>query len=193
MSGDVREAKRKLPLPTLMYRLGLGQHAKKSARCPFHDDKHNSFSVWRNDTGLWFFKCHTGCGEGDEITFLEKNRNVSNSDATKLFVELAGVSGARPVQAFTHERSDKTGQTPLDWPACVDAFTDKHVEHVAKWRGFSPEFVREFRDARLIGIFNGLVAFPVHDRAGKVVAVHYRLKDAHGATIPQGRRCVRLS
>jgi DNA primase len=59
-----------------MYRLGLGKHAKKSARCPFHDDKHNSFSVWRNGAGLWFFKCHAGCGEGDEINFLELHENL---------------------------------------------------------------------------------------------------------------------
>jgi DNA primase len=73
MNGDIAEAKRQLPLPALLHRLGLGEHAKKSALCPFHDDKHNSFSVWKNGVGLWFWKCHTGCGEGDEITFLEKH------------------------------------------------------------------------------------------------------------------------
>src|SRR5713226_10485504 len=88
MSANIHEAKQKLPLPALMHRLGLGEHAKKSARCPFHEDKRNSFSVWRNGNG-WFFKCHAGCGEGDEITFLEKYRSVSNSDATKLFLEMA--------------------------------------------------------------------------------------------------------
>src|SRR5947199_9462733 len=110
MNRDISEAKQWLPLPALLQRLGLAEHAKKSARCPFHDDKHNSFSVWRNDAGLWLFKCHAGCGEGDEITFLEKNRSVSNSDATKLFLELAGVNGATQAKPFTHKARNKTGQ-----------------------------------------------------------------------------------
>ena len=84
MSNDIRQAKRTLPLPTLMHQLGLGEHAKRSARCPFHGDQHNSFSVWKNGAGLWFWKCHTGCGEGDEIN-LHKDLN----DWTK-----AGVSSS---------------------------------------------------------------------------------------------------
>jgi hypothetical protein len=55
MSDDITSAKQRLPLPALMHKLGLDDHAKKSARCPFHDDKHNSFSAWQNN-GAWFFK-----------------------------------------------------------------------------------------------------------------------------------------
>jgi hypothetical protein len=43
----IDEAKRLLPLPQLLERLGLGAHAKKSALCPLHDDKHPSFSVFQ--------------------------------------------------------------------------------------------------------------------------------------------------
>ena len=39
MSDDIQEAKRRVPLPVLMHRLGLGQHAKKRAFCPFQDRK----------------------------------------------------------------------------------------------------------------------------------------------------------
>jgi DNA primase len=96
MNGGISQAKRRLPLPALLHRLGLGEHAKKSARCPFHDDKHNSFSVWKNGAGLWFWKCHAGCGDGDEITLVEKQQGISNKEATKLFLEMAGVNGATP-------------------------------------------------------------------------------------------------
>lgn len=91
MSLDIAEAKRRLPLPDLLGRLGLGEHAKRSARCPFHQDKSPSFSVFQSD-GLWFWKCHAGCGEGDEITFLEKREGLSNGDAIRRFCELAGVT-----------------------------------------------------------------------------------------------------
>jgi hypothetical protein len=96
MSDAIQEAKRRLPLPALMHRLGLGPHAKKSAHCTFHDDQRNSFSVYKNGSGEFRFKCFAGCGEGDEITFLEKHYGISNKEATKLFLEIAGVNGATP-------------------------------------------------------------------------------------------------
>src|SRR5207302_7685566 len=104
MRADISQAKCKLPLPTLMHRLGLGEHAKKSARCPFHEDRHNSFSIWRNDAGLWLWKCHTGCGEGDEIDFLELHEHLSGSAATKRFLELAGV--AQTSTGFVPQRAN---------------------------------------------------------------------------------------
>ena len=88
---DLAEPKRRLPLPALLDRLGLGAHVKKSALCPFHDDRRNSFSIWRTDSGQWLWKCHAGCGQGDEITFLEKFKSISNREAIKLFKEMAGL------------------------------------------------------------------------------------------------------
>ena len=43
----IDEAKRRLPLPQLMEKEGLGDRAKKTAHCPFHDDEHKSFSVFQ--------------------------------------------------------------------------------------------------------------------------------------------------
>jgi hypothetical protein len=83
-SDEIHQAKKKLPLPVLMHRLGLGEHAKKSARCPFHEDKHDSFSVWQRSDGAWFWKCHSGCGAGDEINFLELHRRIPRGDATNI-------------------------------------------------------------------------------------------------------------
>jgi hypothetical protein len=171
VSGSIHEAKRKLPLPVLMHRLGLGEHAKKSARCPFHDDKHNSFSTWKNGTELWLWKCHAGCGEGDEITFLEKHRGISTKEAIKVYPEMAEVNSAASSAQKAKSRS------PLDWRECVEAFTDKHIECLAQWRGFSIEFCCWLKQNRLVGLYDNCIAFPVHDRAGNVVAAHYRLKD----------------
>ena len=46
-STSIEEAKRRLPLPLLLKQLGLGEHAKKTARCPFHEDRNPSFSVFQ--------------------------------------------------------------------------------------------------------------------------------------------------
>jgi DNA primase len=137
MSGDIALAKQRLPLPVLMRQLGLGEHAKKSARCPFHDDNHNSFSVWQNSDG-WAFKCHAGCGAGDEINFLELHEKLPRSDAVKRFLELAGVNGSEPYVPLPNKT--KQARSAFDWGACADAFTPKHLERLATWRGYRPEF-----------------------------------------------------
>jgi DNA primase len=87
----IAEAKARLPLPELMAQLGLGDRVKKSTHCPFHDDRRQSFSVWNNDH--WNWKCHAGCGGGDEITFLEVYEKLSRKDAVRRFLDLAGVNG----------------------------------------------------------------------------------------------------
>jgi len=185
MNNDISLAKRRLPLPALMHRLELGADAKKSARCPFHDDQRNSFSVWENAAGLWFWKCHAGCGEGDEISFLEKQHGISRGAAIKLYLEMAGVNGAKPPAS---QPAEVRSTSALDWPACVAAFTDKHVERLAKWRGYSIGFCYWLRKNRFVGLYDGCIAFPVHDKIGNVVAVHYRLKDGSWRYYPRGAK-----
>src|SRR6516165_11682130 len=86
----IDEAKRRLPLPDLMSRLGLGEHAKKSARCPFHSDEHPSFSVFQGEDGFWHWNCFAGCGDGDEIMFLSKLKGLSLTKAIKLYLSMPG-------------------------------------------------------------------------------------------------------
>jgi hypothetical protein len=83
------QAKARLPLPALMSRLGYGEQAKKSAHCMFHEDSRESFSVYRRANGSWAWKCHAGCGGGDEPDFLAKLRGLSNSDACREFIRIA--------------------------------------------------------------------------------------------------------
>jgi CHC2 zinc finger len=92
LKEKIAEAKRRLPLPELMEKEGLGEHAKKSAHCPFpgHQDKHKSFSVFKGDDGFWHWKCHSRCGDGDEIMFLRKLKNLSLTDAMNLYLGMAG-------------------------------------------------------------------------------------------------------
>ena len=65
-----------------MSQLGLGEHAKKSARCLWHDDQHPSFSVFKGDDGFWHYKCFVcDFSGGDEIGFLVKHLGVSRREA----------------------------------------------------------------------------------------------------------------
>ncbi|CEF49196.1 unnamed protein product [uncultured bacterium] len=188
MSDHIAGAKQRLPLPALMHQLGLGNHAKKSAKCPFHEDQRNSFSVHKNGSGEFRFKCFAGCGEGDEITFLEKHKGISNKEATKLFLEMAGVNGATPTPRKATSASTSKPAAPLDWRACVKAFSEKHLERLAKWRGYSIELCVWLKEAALVGLYDECIAFPVHDRAGNVIAAHYHLKDGSWRYAPQGAK-----
>jgi hypothetical protein len=179
MRGDIEDAKRRLPLPELMQQLGLGEHANKSARCPFHEDRRNSFSVWHNERG-WFFKCHAGCGEGDEINLLELHKGISPGDATKLFLEMAGVNGCTP--RHTLRPNDKRTPGAFNWRACVEAFGEKHLQRLADWRGLSSAFCSWLHQRGLIGLCDGCIAFPIQD-SGSIVAAHCRLKTPRGACI----------
>ena len=67
--------------------------------------------------------------------------------------------------------------SPFSWETCQKAMGEAEVRSVAEWRGLTPEFVTWARDQGWIGWHKGAVAFPVHDKAGKVVSCHYRTDD----------------
>ena len=176
MNADLlAEAKRRLPLVQLMALLGHADRAKKSARCPFHDDSAASFSVFTGKDGVERFKCFAGCGEGDAIDYLGKARGVANGDACREFMRLAGVSLSPTPQA---RALPSRLPVPFDWPACVAAFTPEQQARLAAWRGYSPEFVAWLVARQWIGLFHGKRdAFPVHDSRGGVIGCHYHREE----------------
>ena len=111
LGGKIDQAKRRLPLPELMAQMGLGDRAKKTAHCPFHDDEHKSFSVWQRD-GSWFWKCHAGCGEGDEIMFLRERKRLSPTKAMSLYLEMAGFPPSRPPKSHECHKSPRSHECP---------------------------------------------------------------------------------
>jgi hypothetical protein len=149
------------------------------AKCPAHEDHEPSLSISEGADGRALLKCFGGCSTENVLVAL----GLTPCD---LFpdTQSSGRSSATPRSPRLKVKQPEA--QPFDWRACVEAFTDKHVEQIAEWRGYSPDFVNELRDKGQIGIYNGLVAFPVHDRAGNVVAVHYRLKDRSWRYYPQG-------
>ena len=54
--------------------------------------------------------------------------------------------------------------------------------------GLLSEFCSWLKENGLVGLYDGCIAFPVHDRAGNVVAAHYRLKDGSWRYYPQGAK-----
>jgi hypothetical protein len=160
------------PVENLVERL----HAKRSgkgwiAKCPAHDDRKPSLSIDEGSDGRALIRCHAGC------------------DNTAILASL----GMKPRDLFwvtSHRQSDNgaTSTAPFDWSKCIAAFTDKRIERLAEWRGYSIEFCQWLKESGLVGLYDGCIAFPVHDRAGNVIAAHYRLKDGSWRYYPQGAK-----
>jgi len=160
-----------LPVENLVSRLRAKRSGKGwKAKCPAHDDHEPSLSIDEGADGRVLVNCLAGCT-------LDAVLCAAGLEKRDLF----------PVNA----RPNRSSNGQFDWQTCVAAFTDKHVEQVAKWRGYSPEFVRELRDAGLIGIYDGLVAFPVQEN-GVVIGTHWRAKDASWRYFPSGTRTAPL-
>src|SRR4030095_9428630 len=100
----IDQAKRRLPLPELMAQVGLGDCAKKSAHCPFHDDQHKSFSMFQGNDGLWHYKCFAGCGDGHEIIVLRSLKGLPLSGAMSLYLEMAGSPPSRPPKSHEYPK-----------------------------------------------------------------------------------------
>jgi hypothetical protein len=110
MINDILELKWRLPLPDLLKQTGLGAHAKRSAACPLHEDTTPSFSVFQTTRG-WRFKYHAGCGERDEITFLEKWRGLSRGKPSG-FTRVSRLLRARGDLTTTRKRPETGRMRP---------------------------------------------------------------------------------
>jgi hypothetical protein len=169
------EAKQRLPLSALMAQLGFADRAQKSARCPFHDDSSASFSLYIGEDGEERWKCFAGCGQGDAIDFLAKHRGMTNADACREFIRLAGVTP--PPAPPGGSNPSPSAQPSFDWQSCVTALTPDQRAKLANWRGYAPKFVGWLHTESLIGLFDGeRIAFPVHGAGRNVTGCHYRLK-----------------
>ena len=173
-------AKSSLSLPDLMTRLGLGEHAKKSARCPLHEDRNNSFSVFRGENGEWAWNCFAGCGGGDAAAFLAKVEGISNGDACRRLIEMSG-GGRLPESFLPAQRSVSTarGSTPaadaetLALPTPMSPSDNERAlaiaatlrddlalcERIARTRGWRAETINELAWEPSLGWHEGKLAF----------------------------------
>jgi hypothetical protein len=130
MRHDIEELKRRLPLPELMQRLGCGEHAKKSAFCPFHENTQSpAFSIWQNERG-WHWKCHNSCGSGDEIDFIQKAFQTSQKDAFERYRQHAG----GPSASYHAPSKAIKPQAGLTLPDDFRPGSEEELECVAKLR-----------------------------------------------------------
>jgi hypothetical protein len=104
-----------------------------------------------------------------------------------LGVSLNGSNGAALNYARPSNRNaSKPKVEPLNWNACTEALSEKHLERLAQWRGWPVEFCRELKAMQLIGLHDNCLALSVHDHAGNVVGAQCRRKDGRWFYAPEG-------
>src|SRR5262245_31701855 len=142
------------------------------ALCPAHEDRNASLSVAEGTGGRILCHCFAGCTKESIVTALE----LTMSD---LFNESPSQPGPRP------KKRKKPARKPVDWPRCVEKFTDDWAERMGKWRGLPPGFFLELKAQGKIGVYDGCVASPV-ENDGEIIGVHVRARNGNWFYKPDG-------
>jgi hypothetical protein len=155
------------PVENLVQRL----NAKRSGRgwiasCPVHDDRRPSLSINEASDGRALITCHAGC----DSTAILNSLGMAPRD---LFPK--SDNGARAVSNKKRSTTAAEKSAP-NWQKYNDAFTEKNVNQLAQWRGYSVEFCEWLRVNKLVGVYNGHIAFPVIEN-GQIIGVHYKVGD----------------
>jgi putative DNA primase/helicase len=185
MSVDLHECRRRLPLPELMARLGLGEHAKARARCPWpqhhkNEDRNPSFGIFQNNGAGWGWKCFV-CGGGDEVDFIAKHFALSNGDAIRRYGELAGVDGN--TGATRKASSSCTGATPTRRVVTLPAADGKFAAGFAQRLGVKVETITKLIAENALGYdaAKKAIVFACQNADGSITALHLRGKSADGS------------
>jgi CHC2 zinc finger len=181
LRAKIDEAKRRLPMPALMSKLGLVEHAKKEAHCPWHSDEHPSFSVFKKADGTWWHKCFVGCSSGDEIAFLAKHFRISRREAINRYLEMAGFPAQCPKSREYPELPEPLASPKslsLPESPCVSCVS---VSPVSNGQGLDKELEKELK---------GFAARNACTRAGdRAERKRFKLaRDVRGFEVQLGRK-----
>ncbi len=164
-------AKSRLDVAAVWELLGLPGEARRSCRCPLHEDRSASFSIFA-EGAAW--KCHAGCGQGDAIRFLQCARQLSIRDALREFVRLAGLDPAtsRPWPAPMPVRLKPRADAPTPAPAWPPMHAGTLADHgrLAALRRVSVTSVRLASERGMVrfGTWRGWPAWFVCDDSRRV-------------------------
>ena len=177
---DVETLKRACPMPALLYRLGLGAHAKKSCRSPFRDDKHPSWGIAQKN-GNWFFHDFATGDSGDEFTLIARLNGLDCRRDFKAIINIyAGIAGIKLTGiASTPPRGANGNAVPQFRPGTVD-----QLKRLATLRGIGNEGLSwaQDRGVLLFGFWHGHEVFVLKDKTGKIV----ELRRLDGQLFPSG-------
>ena len=153
---DIENAKARLRIPELWTRYTLPGKPAKSCRCPFHDDRKNSFSITQ-DGLLWncFGQCAVG---GDAVDFVARVCRLDRKTAFKTFLKMAGGVSMAPARfTITKSATSIPRQKPKFPPLEIGTRAD--LVAVAKLRGI-PLAALQWANERGVLRFATLQGYP---------------------------------
>jgi DNA primase (bacterial type) len=142
--SQLQVAKERLLIPALWHLLNLLGKPGRCCRLPFREDRNPSFSIY--DGGRRWKDHATGEG-GDGVDFLAKALGLSNEDACRKLIELAGVSPfpnertglGNLVHSHDAEEEEKARKRK-SWPIFQQPSADE-IEAISELRSVSVEGV----------------------------------------------------
>ncbi len=179
----VAEAKERITIRDIGAKLFPDWKPGKSCRCPWREDRNPSFSV--SEDGRLFNDFASGEG-GDVVAFLARARGITESEAAKELIQMAGVRGGGmplpPAPARIKEPAPE--RVKPDLPP-FDEGTPEERRGLARLRNLSLESIE-------IAIERGLLRFS-DSREGRAWIVTDRDRWAAQARRLDGQRWQRLN
>ena len=134
MNDDIGEFVRSLDARQVWSALGLPGEPKSSCKCPKHNDRSASFSVYRSKyDGRWLWMCHAGCNRGDLVDLWVLMTGLSKgaalSEMRKAFDSRCG-GYTPPVREWISPAPEVRPKPSLD----TDAGTDPEFKALAELR-----------------------------------------------------------
>jgi hypothetical protein len=111
---DIPSLKERLLIPEVWQRLRLEGEPAERCRSPFREDRNPSFSIYKG--GRRWKDYGTGAG-GDVIDFIAMARQISKGEATREFLDLAGVPRGKPARSHAHARPRSPSRPPSPAPS----------------------------------------------------------------------------
>jgi hypothetical protein len=134
-----------------------------SARCPAHDDQHQSLTVRHHD-GRWLINCHAGCGWQEIIAAL----GLAESD---LFDTPSEGAGGRPITIDERATAQPTKISSSPENAATGLTLDKY----AAAKGVSAEFLKACRISEFTYDGRPALRIPYLGAGGEELAVRFRI------------------
>ncbi len=138
----IADAKARLDVPTLWKRLSLPGEPSRSCRCPLHEDRSASFSVYVGNKGSMRWKCHAGCGEGGPVELLARALDIDEREACRRLVQLAfGDNSEAPMTERPYPKPVPPPARRLVLPVGLNPGSRAEIVAVAQRRNLSFEGV----------------------------------------------------
>ena len=162
-------------------------------RCPWHDDRHPSGSIWQDAEGVWRFKCHVCDAGGDVFDLRARN---SGQDVAEVLREAAGTPQPSRGRDSNEPKAEHVFPTLGDLRLAVARAGDIEAEHVYEhpvtgetdllvFRVLPPDRPKVFRQAHPVPggwvMRAGPKPWPLYNRSG--------IEQAEQVVVVEGEKC----